>query len=119
MEDVGTETARQSKFVDTTISTKQQIAGPGCTAYIKGQRPAIPVVVSRRETKSNQEFKRMTYLRKFWQDEQGQDLIEYTLLLAFVCLVAAAIFIGAGQNASTIWVIANNHLSNAAAAAVS
>ena len=53
----------------------------------------------------------------FWLDENGQDLIEYTLLLAFVALVAAAIFIGAGQSASSIWTIANNHLTNAKAAA--
>ena len=38
----------------------------------------------------------MTYLRNLWNDEQGQDLIEYTLLLAFVALASAALFIGAG-----------------------
>ena len=56
-------------------------------------------------------------LTRFWREEEGQDLIEYTLLLAFICLVAAAIFIGAGTSASSIWVIANNHLSNARSAA--
>ncbi len=59
----------------------------------------------------------MQLLKNFWRDEQGQDLIEYTLLLAFVCLVCAGIFIGAGQSASSIWTIANNHLNNAASAA--
>jgi len=56
-------------------------------------------------------------LMNFWQDESGQDLIEYTLLLAFVALVSAAIFIGAGEAASDIWVIANEHLANASDAA--
>lgn len=56
-------------------------------------------------------------LKNFLVEEQGQDLIEYTLLLAFVCLVAAAIFIQAGQTTSGIWSIANLHLSNAASAA--
>jgi len=56
-------------------------------------------------------------LKRFWQEESGQDLIEYTLLLAFVALVSAAIFIGAGEAASDIWDIANSHLSNASAAA--
>jgi Flp pilus assembly pilin Flp len=56
-------------------------------------------------------------LKRFWQEEQGQDLIEYTLLLAFVALVSAALFIGAGQSASSIWTVANNHLANAASAA--
>jgi Flp pilus assembly pilin Flp len=58
-------------------------------------------------------------LTSFWREDQGQDLIEYTLLLAFVCLVAAAIFIGAGQSASGIWRVANQHLSNASSAASS
>jgi len=56
-------------------------------------------------------------LKRFWLEEEGQDLIEYTLLLAFVCLVAALIFIAAGRHASTIWSVANMHLSNAASAA--
>src|SRR5262249_3409603 len=38
----------------------------------------------------------MTFLRNLWNDEQGQDLIEYTLLMAFVALASAALFIGAG-----------------------
>jgi len=33
----------------------------------------------------------MTYLKRLWNDECGQDLIEYTLLLAFVALVAAGL----------------------------
>jgi len=37
-----------------------------------------------------------TYLRNFWKEQEGQDLIEYTLLLAFVALVAAGLFIQAG-----------------------
>ena len=47
-------------------------------------------------------------LRNFWLEEEGQDLIEYTLLLAFVALVSAAIFIGAGKTTSGIWVLAND-----------
>ena len=48
---------------------------------------------------------------QFWSEDGGQDLIEYTLLLAFVCLVAAAIFINAGNSASGIWLVASSHLS--------
>ncbi len=55
----------------------------------------------------------ITLLRNFWREEEGQDLIEYTLLLAFVALVSASIFIGAGESASGIWTIANSHLDNA------
>jgi len=61
----------------------------------------------------------MTFLRNFWNDEQGQDLIEYTLLMAFVALASAALFIGAGKSISTIWTSTNNSLSNAAASASS
>jgi Flp pilus assembly pilin Flp len=50
---------------------------------------------------------------RFVRDEGGQDLIEYTLLLAFVCLASAALFIGAGTTMSGIWTTANSILVNA------
>ena len=46
----------------------------------------------------------------FLRDEQGQDLIEYTLLLAFVALASAALFIGAGDSVSGIWSVSNSQL---------
>ena len=58
-------------------------------------------------------------LKNFVREEEGQDLIEYTLLLAVVALAAAALFIGAGQSINTIWKVTNNILSNAAAVATS
>ncbi len=42
-------------------------------------------------------------IRAFWRDEQAQDLIEYTLLMAFVALASAALFIGAGGSVQGIW----------------
>jgi len=48
------------------------------------------------------------------RDEQGQDLIEYTLLLAFVALASATLFIGSGGSVSSIWGAASSTLSNAA-----
>jgi len=53
----------------------------------------------------------------FFRDEQGQDLIEYTLLMAFICLAAAALFIPTGRSITSIWSIANVSLSVAAAQA--
>ena len=38
----------------------------------------------------------MNFLRDFLEQEAGQDLIEYTLLMAFVALASAALFLGAG-----------------------
>lgn len=55
------------------------------------------------------------FLNNFLQDEAGQDLIEYTLLMAFIALASAAIFISAGGSINTIWVGANTTLANAAA----
>ena len=54
---------------------------------------------------------------RFVREEEGQDLVEYTLLLAFVCLASAALFIGAGKSMATIWTDTNLILSNAAAVA--
>jgi Flp pilus assembly pilin Flp len=55
-----------------------------------------------------------TFLRNLWQEESGQDLIEYTLLMAFVALASASIFIGAGGSISAIWISGSTQLSNAA-----
>ena len=59
----------------------------------------------------------MKLLYDFLKDEQGQDLIEYTLLMAFIALASAAIFVSAGQSVSTIWGSTSAQLSNAATAA--
>ncbi len=53
------------------------------------------------------------FIGKLFEDEQGQDLIEYTLLLAFVVLASAALFISAGGSISGIWGQANTILTNA------
>jgi len=52
------------------------------------------------------------------QQDAGQDLVEYTLLLAFVCLASAALFINSGQAIGGIWTQANTQLSQANSAAV-
>ena len=56
----------------------------------------------------------MQAIKRFWKNEQGQDLIEYTLLIAFVALASAGLFMGAGGSVSTIWTTANAQLTNAA-----
>ena len=53
------------------------------------------------------------FIVRFVREEQGQDLIEYTLLLAFVCLASAALFIGAGNTLAGIWSTTNTILVNA------
>ena len=57
---------------------------------------------------------RAAQIGRFVQDEQGQDLVEYSLLLAFVCLSGAALFIGMGRTTSGLWSIVNSRLASAA-----
>jgi Flp pilus assembly pilin Flp len=59
----------------------------------------------------------MEQILRFLKDESGQDLIEYTLLMAFVALASAAIFVSAGQSISGIWGSASTQLSTAAVSA--
>ena len=55
----------------------------------------------------------MKAVQNFWNDDQGQDLIEYTLLMAFVALASAALFLGAGGSISSIWSTSNSQLAAA------
>ncbi len=59
----------------------------------------------------------LNVMRRLWQDQQGQDLIEYTLLMAFVALASAALFISSGASISSIWSDSNVELSTAASSA--
>jgi len=53
------------------------------------------------------------YLHNFWQEETGQDLIEYSLLITFIAIACATIM-GAGRPAvNNIWITSNNQLSQA------
>jgi Flp pilus assembly pilin Flp len=54
-----------------------------------------------------------TLIQNFVKDEQGQDLIEYTLLMAFVALASAALFLGAGNSITGIWTSTNTQLTTA------
>jgi Flp pilus assembly pilin Flp len=56
-------------------------------------------------------------LMRFLRDEQGQDLIEYSLLIAFIAMGSAAIFVTAGTSVNSVWKVGSNTLSNAAASA--
>jgi Flp pilus assembly pilin Flp len=66
------------------------------------------------DKKGKQEM--LSIMQKFWRDESGQDLIEYTLLLAFVALASASLFLSAGNSVSGIWGNASTQLSAANAA---
>ena len=62
---------------------------------------------------SKEVLRNMDIIRKFLKDEQGQDMVEYTLLVAFVALASTAVYIGAGRQVSGIWTRANSDLAAA------
>ena len=49
----------------------------------------------------------------FVKAEDGQDLLEYTLLLAAVALAGAAAFLGMSSSTNTLWSVANSRLAAA------
>jgi Flp pilus assembly pilin Flp len=59
----------------------------------------------------------MTEIVRFLRDETGQDLIEYTLLMAFIGVGSLLMMTDAGGSTNAIWKDAKNTLSNAAVAA--
>jgi len=50
-------------------------------------------------------------------NQLGQDLIEYSLLLAFVCLASAGLFLNTGNSGKGIWTTTSSRLSAATLAA--
>jgi Flp pilus assembly pilin Flp len=54
---------------------------------------------------------------RFVKEESGQDMIEYVLILAFVCVGAAAIITTIGGDIKTVWQTTSGHVENAATAA--
>jgi Flp pilus assembly pilin Flp len=60
----------------------------------------------------------MRLLLQFALDEQGQDLIEYSLLITFIAIACLA-FISSGQPATrAVWQTANSEISIANAIAL-
>ena len=57
-------------------------------------------------------------LAALWYQEQGQDLVEYTLLIAFITFATAALFLmGGSGNIKGIWTVSSNQLNAANSAA--
>ena len=57
------------------------------------------------------------YLYHFWVEDDGQDLIEYSLLITFIAIACAAL-IGSGRPAvNSIWITSNSELTNAGSVA--
>ena len=58
-------------------------------------------------------------ISELWANEDGQDLIEYTLLVAFLAIVATPFMRVAGLSINTVWSGAGTTLANAASRAAS
>ena len=56
-------------------------------------------------------------LQAFWREEDGQDLIEYALLMAFIALAAVAVLGTLQTNVKTLWNSVSNALSDAVTSA--
>jgi Flp pilus assembly pilin Flp len=54
---------------------------------------------------------------EFLKDEDGQDMVEYSLLLGFIALAALGILTSAGSSVKTLWNDLSNALTSATATA--
>ena len=55
----------------------------------------------------------MKFIDRFWKEEQGQDLIEYSLLLGFVALFSTGIYTSLSTSISGIWTGAGTVVNSA------
>ena len=55
---------------------------------------------------------------RFVKEESGQDMIEYVLILAFVCVGAAAIITTVGTDINQVWSVTKTRTGQAASVAV-
>lgn len=54
----------------------------------------------------------MDHLKRLWQEEEGQDLVEYGLLLFLLALTAIAAIKGVGSSISTVFTNAASSLTS-------
>ncbi|MBV9404902.1 MAG: Flp family type IVb pilin [Acidobacteriaceae bacterium] len=53
---------------------------------------------------------------QFFREENGQDLVEYSLLLGFVALAAVGLLTGVRSSMQTLWTDLSNALTSAQSA---
>ena len=54
---------------------------------------------------------KMNLLSRMWSNDEGQDLIEYALMLTLILLVSVAAIQGIGTQVSNIFTSVNNSLT--------
>ena len=55
----------------------------------------------------------MNLIKKFWNEEDGQDLIEYALLAGFVSLTVVTMLTNIGTGLNTLYSSVNNSVTDA------
>ena len=55
----------------------------------------------------------MTLISTFWRAEDGQDLIEYSLLMSFIALAVIALLSTVGSGIGGLWVSISSKVSSA------
>jgi pilus assembly protein Flp/PilA len=58
----------------------------------------------------------MNILKRLWKEEEGQDLIEYALLVALIALAAAAVFPALATAIDGVYTAATTCMDNPSAA---
>jgi pilus assembly protein Flp/PilA len=87
---------------------------PGLWLAARSRRPAAERRTTRVERAGGDDMKPFHILRTFVRDEEGQDLIEYALLVALISLVCVVALTDAGKEVNTIFVKIKDKLANAA-----
>jgi pilus assembly protein Flp/PilA len=54
------------------------------------------------------------FFKALWQEEDGQDVVEYALVLGFIALVAVGGMTTAGTDVNNLWTAINAKLAAAA-----
>jgi len=52
---------------------------------------------------------------RLWRDEDGGDVSEYTLLITFLLLISACLFLSSASNVSSVWQVANSFITRGSA----
>jgi pilus assembly protein Flp/PilA len=84
-----------------------------CTTNAKPYESVAPGVVCRHARVSRRWYEeiRMKMLKRLWKEEEGQDLVEYALLIALIALVAASTFPQVANAVKNVLGAAVNNLS--------
>lgn len=52
-----------------------------------------------------------TMIDRLWRDRGAQDLVEYTLLMAFLVLASAALYMNVSQTINALWTAISSRLA--------